>query len=1198
MAGSLLFFFFSRSSSPQVTRDTLSGNIEEELTRIDRDAALLLEQFNKVSAREIHIQSEYPFFVFDAQQVISWSDNRFVPTLASVADTFNIKLLKAGNGDYLAKKWQISKTEFLVAIVPLYRKFNISNDYLSTWWNQKVFPSGNINILEPNASLGIAVCAQGSCPFKISFIQGELPVYKNIQLAAIISYSISIVLFAVFVYHSMKALPYPELTLLVLYAVSYGVRFLMIRLNFPNALYISDLFNPQVFASSPLNASLGDLTLNMIVLFLLCYYLFRNYQRFRFFHFLYRGDLIAWLLSVFAGICILFAMLFPFLVIQTIYNNSAIILDISQSLDFDSIRIVALFVILLSGVCSFLFAHTFIRVLIADGNKKRVLISFIVAMVVFAGINTLTEQRYLSTLILGATYFFLVFYLRLYSGLKRLTFATFSYLFISIFLLSANGAYAVQHFSRQETINSQFKFADDFLIDRDVFGEFLLNETAMKISNDVFIQFRINTPFLNRDAIRQKIRQVFLPTYFNKYDVEIFLFNSSGESLNNRSTATLSEFVNTYDQAAYRTTYGGVYFVSSPSTEVAQKYLVKIPVLRGGATQGYVMLELLLKKIIPESVYPELLVDKSSQQFYHTQDFSYAVFTDNKVLFSSGKFNYDLSFNLDWLGNPDMYRTGITSDGYIHIALEDENDRVAVVSSRLPLRMLTLANFSFLMVFSLAIILVFLLIQGIVNYARGEKLYFSARIQLLLNMAFFLPLLLVSITTLNLTSRSSQNQLNEDYLSKAESFSSQLSAQLDDYLDTNNESIVSFETQLTDLAKLTNLDANVYDATGKLLATSQPQIFENNLISNYIHPEALSKINFGENIAIATEHIGRLEYFVSYAALKAPLTGKLIGILAIPFFQSGYSMERVQITILANILNIFVLIFIVLVILSYFVSLWLTFPLKFITQSLQRTSLTKMNQPLKWKADDEIGLMVREYNQMLYKLSESKAELEQNQRERTWREIAQQVAHEIKNPLTPMKLTLQQLQRSLQSETNTSEKTEKAVSSLLAQVETLNEIASSFSTFARMPEPVMQRLELVSLVKRIVLLHSQSGTLNFSTNTKEVFIQGDEQLLGRTFSNLILNAFQSARPGHQQYLKIVLERKEERVLLSFQDKGKGIEPHIAERIFLSHFSTKKSGSGLGLAIAKQAIEQMLGRIWFETVVGEGTTFFIELPAHP
>jgi len=1195
-AGLLAILFFSRPYSPQITAENLARNLDKELASIDKDAESILLHLKQKTEHDIHTLTTYSFFVYDKQQVISWSDNRFVPSRASVADTFKLKLLKAGNGDYLAKKWKINEAQFLVAIVPLYRKFNITNSYLNTWWNERIFPSGNISILEPNASLGIVVCVQGQCPFKVSFFQDDLPVHENILLTAAIFFAISIMLLTLFIYRQVKRVPYPEVGFLMLYGFLHGLRFVMIKLNFPNTLYRSDLFNPQVFASSPLNASLGDLFLNELALLILCFYLFKNYQRFKIFQYLYKGNFVSWLLSVLAGVCILFAVLFPFVAIQTLYNNSAIALDISQSLEFDGVRIVVMVVVLLSGVCSFLFGHTFIRLLIADGSKGRVILSFLAAMALFAGINTLTAQQYFSSLALGGSYFLLVYFLKLYAGLKRLTFATFSYLFIAIFFLSANGAYAIQYFSRQEKIDSQFKFADNFLIDRDIFGEYLLHETALKIAKDVFIQTRINTPFLNRDAIRQKIRQIFLPTYFNKYDVEIFLFGSSGEPLNNRSASTLFEFVGIYDQDAFRTPHDGVYFVNSPSRDVAQKYLVKIPILRAGFTLGYVMLELSLKKIIPENVYPELLVDNSFQQFYNAQDISYAVFSDTTILFSSGKFNYERSFTRDWLGNTDLHRIGMVADGYVHIALEDQNNRVAVVSSQQPSKMYTLANFSFLLVLGLIIILIFLLIQGIANYVRGEKLYFSARIQLLLNLAFFLPLILVSVTTLSLTNRSSQNQLNEEYLSKAETFSGQLSAQLDDYLNGESEGVVSFENQLTDLAKLTNLDANVYTATGELLATSQPQIFENSLVSSYINAEALQKIKRGENVVIETERVGKLEYYVSYAALKAPLTGKLIGILGIPFFQSGYSLEKVQINIVANILNIFALIFIALVILSYFVSVWLTFPLKFITQSLQRTSLTKINQPLKWKADDEIGLMVKEYNQMLFKLSESKAELEQTQRESTWREIAQQVAHEIKNPLTPMKLTLQQLQRSVESDTNTSEKTEKAVSSLLTQVDSLSDIASSFSTFAKMPEPVMQRLELVSLVKRIVLLHSQSGDLVFNTTIKEAFVQGDEQLLGRTFSNIILNAFQSARPGRQQQLKVALEKKDAKYLLIFQDNGKGIEPHIAERIFLSHFSTKKTGSGLGLAIAKQAIEQMAGRIWFDTVVGQGTTFFIELPA--
>lgn len=232
---------------------------------------------------------------------------------------------------------------------------------------------------------------------------------------------------------------------------------------------------------------------------------------------------------------------------------------------------------------------------------------------------------------------------------------------------------------------------------------------------------------------------------------------------------------------------------------------------------------------------------------------------------------------------------------------------------------------------------------------------------------------------------------------------------------------------------------------------------------------------------------------------------------------------------------------------------------------------------------------------MLFSLSESKAELEQTQRERAWREIAQQVAHEIKNPLTPMKLTLQQLERSVQAGTAGPEKVQKSITSLIAQVNTLNDIASSFSSFARMPEPVMKPLEVVSLLRRIVDLHSHSGDLRFETSSKELNIIGDEQLLGRTFSNIILNALQAARPGEPSIVWIRAEAIDEKATLSFQDNGKGIKPEDAEQIFIPHFTTKKSGSGLGLAIARQAIEQMKGKLWFDTVVGRGTIFYIELP---
>jgi signal transduction histidine kinase len=882
-------------------------------------------------------------------------------------------------------------------------------------------------------------------------------------------------------------------------------------------------------------------------------------------------------------------------VIQTIYNNSSIVLDISQTIQFDGLRIVAIVIVLLSGVSSFLFTHAFLRLLGDEESRLKVCLSFLAAIVVFIVINELTGQDYLASLILTTINFAVIYLQRLYTSLKRLTYNTFAYLFVGIFCLSVNGAYCIYYFGEKEKIEGQFRFASKFLIDRDNFGEYLLHEASRKIAGDAFTQTRITSPFLGKEAIGHKIRQYFLPSYFNKYDVEIKIFNSVGEAVGNDGAPSFFDLINKYNEDASLTDYEGIRFVNNPESDVTQKYLMVIPIRRLGVMSGYVVIELSLKKIIPESVYPELLVDSRNQQFYRTQDLSYAVFANKTILFTSGEFNYEKFFEKSWMGNIKLYEEGISRNGYDHIAQEDHNGRVAVVSTRESPIGYKLANFSFLFVLGLLIILMLIFFQGIYNYFRGSRLYFSARIQLYLNLAFFLPLIIGSISTLSLTSQSSQQQLDDEYMNKSRTLGQEISADLTDYFDQRDENTVPFNNRVREIASLSNLDANVYNTKGLLIATSQPLIFENNLLSPYINANAFDKVRGGESTFIESEKVGKLGYFVAYSVLKSPKTGELIGILGIPFFQSAYLLEKIQMVILANILNIFAFIFIILLFLSYFVSQWLTFPLRFITQSLRGTSLDKINKPLTWNASDEIGLMVKEYNSMLYKLSESKNELEQTQREKAWREIAQQVAHEIKNPLTPMKLTLQQLERYLRAGNGSTEKSEKAIATLLSQVDTLNEIASSFSGFAKMPELVIRRLDLVSEVKRAVDLHGHSGEIVFSTAVKEAPVMGDEQMLSRTFSNLILNGLQSGEPGQAIRIEVSIVKQGNFFRVEFSDNGRGIDPKIADLVFLPHFSTKKSGSGLGLAISRQGIEQMKGKIWFKSSHGKGTSFFVELP---
>jgi two-component system, NtrC family, nitrogen regulation sensor histidine kinase NtrY len=1196
LAGLVLTYYSFQLTTPEAFVSKTESLLTTEIEQANEEASILLKRLKEESTIDLVTTTDRFYLVYDRGELVFWSSNGFVPELQTVSDTFSIKLLKTSSGDYLAKKWPVDESKILISIIPLYRAYKIKNNYLNPTWNKKVFPQGNVKLSEPGGP-GIPVCIQGKCILNISFLDTRLQFHEVTRRIALVLFFLSLLSYVLFSYDQLQVIKKKsvESGFLALTLFLVPLRLLMVFLNFPNNLIETELFNPENFASSNYNASLGDLLLNEALLLAICYYVFKNYMHFKFLKLMYGNRIRTFLFSIFCALGILFAFLFPFVVIQTLFNNSSIPLDIAQSIRFDFLRVAALLAILGAWGCAFLFSHVAIRLLISKRKPSVTIVSFLIGVVLFILINLYTGQEYITSLLIGCFYFTCIYVLKLYASLQKLSYATFVYLFVTVFCLSINSGYAINYFSTKEKIESQFRFASNFLIDRDYFGEYLLNEVSMKIERDAFIRSRMSSPFLGKDIVRQKIRQVFLPTYFNKYDVEIFLFNSTGDPFENRSSSTFSELIGLYDAEAFRTEYKEVHFINSPSADVTQKYLVVVPINRFNSIAGYVVVELSLKKVIPENVYPELLVDNRYQQFYKTEDLSYAVFSSKSIVFSAGDFNYEGAFRYEWLGNVDLYKNGIKESGYIHIAQEDELGRAAVVSSKNTSVLYILSNFSFFLVLGLAVILILILVEGLLGYFRGSKLFFSTRIQLFLNISFFLPLIIVSITTLSLTSSSSKEHLDEEYLSKSKSMGIQIAAFLDQYLHHSNEDQIDFENQLTDLAKLTNLDANVYNPTGRLMTASQPLIFENNLLSTYINPIVLKKMSLGENLFVEREQIGSLEYFVSYAALKSPQSGRLIGILGIPFFQSVKSLEKIQIIIFTNILNIFAAIFIVLLLLSFFVSEWLTFPLRFITQTLRKTSLLKTNQPLVWRADDEIGLMVREYNKMLYKLGESKAELEQTQRERAWREIAQQVAHEIKNPLTPMKLMLQQMERSNQSGTNTTEKTEKSLSSLLSQVDTLNDIASSFSSFAKMPEPIIQKLELVSLLRRTIDLHAQTGIIHFKSSVKELFVMGDEQLLSRSFSNIILNAIQSERPGVQLIVNISIENLRNKCLIRIGDNGRGIPEKIIDQVFVPHFTTKKSGSGLGLAIVKQGVEQLGGRIWFETFTNKGTAFYIELP---
>ncbi len=1184
VAGAITAWRVDRVPSIDSTGKAIQENLTHLIAQVNQEADV---QIRRVRQNKPLKASTHQFLVTNDEKILLWSDNHFIPPFYTLSGSFDAKYLKLSSYDFIVKRWPIDSNRNLIVVIPLHIRYKIVNDYLTPFVETSILGKGNVFILQPEAAQGYPVSASGQVLFRVYPV--DSPDANSVMVVCTIAFFVlAFVFLVVLLTRLYRALSgnYPVWSFFGLLFAAVGVRAVMIVAQFPLRFHTLYLFDPKDFASSQWNPSMGDMLLNAVLLLLFCFLLFKNVSRFL-------GDRYVnrWLVMVFSAMAIFFTMLYPFVVTQTIYNNSEITLSISQSLDFDFLRISALLLVAISWVSTFLFVHVCVKILTRDENIFQISISIVSGCLLFAGINEFTGQVYFWPTVVAVAYLIIVLSFTVYHALDRFQYATFVYFFLAVVCFSVVCTVSVTHFERLRKARDQHRFADNFLVERDYLGEYLMNESADKIAKDALIQSRLSNPLLSKEVIRHKISQVLLSGYFNRYTVTITLYDQSGVPLSDEiDTLKLQKLQKQYDVQAYRTDYKNVFYVGGHDNGSAKKYVVVVPVRRNDFIAGYVSLQFYLKRIIPENVYPELLVDNRFTTGHRSHNLTYAVVSDAKIEYSAGNFNYE-NFIKQELANTNLYSQGIVRDGYWHVGVEDVSGRVAIVSSVALPFIYRLADFSFFVLVGIACVLIFLLIQGVVHYSGSGNLFLAARIQLILNLAFFVPLIAVCLITLGLTAKSSRGQLKDDYLTKSNQFAKTVALTMMVYGSADQ---AEFENEFKEITTLANLDANLYSMEGTLLTTSQPLIFENQMLSTYLDPGVFQRMLRGETMFIASDYVGSLDFYVAYSKILSPENGEPLGILGIPFFQSEASLSRMQITVLANIISIFTLIFIVLLIVSFFVTKWLTAPLAMITQTFGSISLTNLNKPLAWKSDDEIGLMVREYNHMLDTLSASKSELEKNQREKAWREIAQQVAHEIKNPLTPMKLTLQQLERTLQHEQQSNEKLKRSITSLLEQINSLDGLASSFSSFAKMPEPVMKPLELVALLTKVVNLHVQEAEITFQADVNEAPVFADDQLLGRIVSNIILNGIQAVPNGKPPVIRVRLSANAPYYSVYITDNGTGIGVELQEKIFLPHFTTKKTGSGLGLAIARQGIEQMGGRISFSTSPN-GTVFKIELP---
>ncbi|WP_461487353.1 sensor histidine kinase, partial [Pedobacter sp.] len=393
---------------------------------------------------------------------------------------------------------------------------------------------------------------------------------------------------------------------------------------------------------------------------------------------------------------------------------------------------------------------------------------------------------------------------------------------------------------------------------------------------------------------------------------------------------------------------------------------------------------------------------------------------------------------------------------------------------------------------------------------------------------------------------------------------------------------------------------NLYDINGTLYLTSLPRLYDLGIIGRKMGPTAYMQlaVQHKSEFVNPTEKIGDCAYAAAYAPVGN--TGnQTIAYISNPNYANEKEYQDKIGLFINTLINIYALVFVLIGVLAVFLANQITSPLTFIQENIRKTKLGQTNQPLIWHRQDEIGVLIKEYNKMIAELEISANKLARSERESAWREMAKQVAHEIKNPLTPLKLGVQLLEKSWkEKDPNFEKKFETFNKSFIEQIDSLATIASEFSNFAKMPDTKLEKIALIPIIEQAKEVFNTTNTIEIlilNKSTADITVLGDKDQLLRSFNNLLKNAIEATDGVEKGIIKISIANNDTKAFVEVEDNGKGIEQSLQSSIFRANFTTKSSGTGLGLAFVKQAIENAGGNVSFSSTANKGTIFYLTFP---
>ncbi|ULQ53284.1 sensor histidine kinase [Flavihumibacter fluvii] len=1221
--GFILNNYFSGGSSTPYLQNGMENRIrklERKFSDIVADT-VLLKVLAEGSYREQQLDDltklDISLFVYkpaahDSWNLAFWSNQQAEPNSDIIYSHDNHQLIKLSNGqyEYIRKLVPLAReTLLVVALVPIRKEYFIQNNNLKTQFVGFPNAENSVNLTEVETEFPVR-CISGKNLF---YLQPKNIYTSHTANEWAIMVSVFGLALLLIVIHNMansigerygfiKGLLFLTGTIVLLRSMTY---------IFKEALSwrAYELFDPSIYSSNAFLPTLGDLLINV---FLFCWILLFIYRksdavnlrplRNKFFH---------WPLVAF-GAFLMVVITFSFaVVIKSLIADARISFNVTNVFSLNIYSVLG-FVVLATLALSYFLASSIILRWLKPLLEQNVVVFY--ALLSGIGLLVITFIRTNNLVELNI---FVLLWLLVYVWLMRQSIVrsmdtrwSVSLLLLWIFLYSVSISLIIIGENSRIEMEQRKRTAEKLSLQADPTSDRLLSIALAYFDNDFlynnFDRFRFasSNKYLKDSLINKNFS-----AYLNKYDTRLYTFDATEKPLYNEdpvSYDTLNTIfriegkpTNVTDMRYYEKGFDRFSYISR-----------KMVTDSTGVGVGYIFILSDPKKYKSDALVPELF--RARKDFLpdeYSPIYSYAIYNNNELVDYYN--NYPFPTRLSASQVPRNNFTQRQSSNYDELWYRD-NNKVVVIARRdnLWLESITLVAYlfsTFLLLLGLFRLTSMLVRSRLRLDNLKQELQMNLRTQIhgtIIFISLFSFLVIGGAIIFFFINRYNKNK--QDQLSKAiQIMTNEVQTKIDsrsflDYMiklyeEGYNELL---ENLVQEVSEIHGTDINIYDLNGELRLSSNPFIYDKGILSVRMNPQAYYKLHRQRFIQCTEEErMGSITYQSIYSPVRDE-KGNAYAYLNMPSFDSQDELKKEISNFLMTIINLNVFIFLIAGVIALFITNRITSSFSLISEKMRAVSLGQHNDAIDWHREDEIGELVKEYNKMVLKLEESAAALAKSEREGAWREMARQVAHEIKNPLTPMKLSIQYLEKAIDNNTvDVKQLTRNVAHTLVEQIDHLSKIASEFSQFANISNVHNEVFDLHEILYSLSHLYESSEQVNFSWKpvSRKVMVDADRTQLNRLFTNLLQNAVEATMNNADPMVSMEEHVENNMIIVRVKDNGQGIPEAMQSKIFTPNFTTKTSGTGLGLAMSKGIVEQAKGRIWFETRENAGTVFFVELP---